>query len=65
MTRKLTDKEKRHNLLFRMIDGRAMAGLNRDLKKAKLERDPREDGENNRLNQILSFLSRIIITCPY
>ncbi len=45
MTRKLTDKEKRRNLLFRMIDGRAMAGLNRDLKKAKLERDPREDGE--------------------
>ena len=45
MTRKLTDKEKRRNLLFTMIDGRAMAGLNRDLKKAKLERDPREDGE--------------------
>ena len=45
MTRKLTDKEKRRNLLFKLIDGRAMAGLNRDLKKAKLERDPREDGE--------------------
>ena len=42
MTRKLTDREKRRNLLFRVIDGRTMAELNRDLKKAKLERDPRE-----------------------
>ena len=43
MTRKLTDVEKRRNLLFRVIDGRAMAGLAQDLKKAKLERDPREN----------------------
>ena len=43
MTRKLTDVEKRRNFLFKMIDGKAMAGLNRDLKKAKLERDPREN----------------------
>ena len=43
MTRKLTDVEKRRNFLFRMIDNKAMTGLNRDLKKAKLERDPREN----------------------
>ena len=42
MTRKLTDREKRRDFLFKMIDGKAMAALNRDLKKAKLERDPRE-----------------------
>ena len=42
MTRKLTDREKRRNFLFKMIDGRTMAMLNQDLKKAKLERDPRE-----------------------
>ena len=45
MTSKLTDKEKRRNLLFRRIDGRAMTGLNRDLKKAELERDPRENNK--------------------
>ena len=45
MTRKLTNKEKRRNFLVKMIDGKAMAGLYRDLKKAALERDPREDGE--------------------
>ena len=39
--RNLTAKQKR-DLIFRLIDGRAMAGLNKDLKKAKLERDPRE-----------------------
>ena len=45
MTHKLTDREKRRNFLFKMIDGKAMAGLNRDLKKAKLERDPRENNK--------------------
>ena len=48
MTRKLTDKEKRRNFLFKMIDGRAMTGLNRALKKAKLERDPREHEKGER-----------------
>ena len=43
MTHKLTDREKHRAILFRIIDGRALAGLNRDLKKAKLERDLREN----------------------
>ncbi len=39
--RQFTEREKR-DFRFRMIDGKALAGLERDLKKAKLERDPGE-----------------------
>ena len=42
MTRKLTNREKRRNFLFRVIDNKAMSGLNRDLKKAKVLKDPGE-----------------------
>ncbi len=42
MTHKLTDAEKRRNFLFRVIDNKAMTGLNRDLKKARIIKDPGE-----------------------